>query len=342
MLCAVSRRSGVLTDDPDPRAASACDGDASDAVFLNDPPALPRLPLPLPNANGSVPTPGMAIPGDDASLEASAERNPPPEEALAGEPERNPWGSDSAKPKIGGGPPPTKTGADDGASGESGGLDDEEGVAGPLPNALPWSFSGINPGPSEPDGDPTDPTKEEGWTIPPLEGEGDPCPEPKTFFGSNRAISALSNPNPRLPPGGGVPAFPDPASTIPTRLGGVGVSTSSGSGRAPNPTFAEPGEVARNCVARAFQLPARRTRAPVVFLSPTKKPPGDDAYPSEPEPEPPRASCAYASTSVGLHALHQRSSPRSSAASASASRKYTDASRRPPPGAAAAAKAYAR
>jgi hypothetical protein len=286
----------------------------------------------------------MAIPGDDASLEASAERNPPLEAEPAGEPERNPWGSDSAKPKIGGGPPPTKTGADDGASGESGGLDDEEGVAGPLANALPWSFSGTDPGPSNPDGDPTDPTKDEGWTIPPLEGEEDECPpEPSTFFGSNRAISALSNPNPRLPPGGGVPASPDPASTIPTRLGGGGVSTSSGSARAANPTFAEPGEVARNCVARAFQLPARRGNALVVFLSPTKKPPGDDAYPSEPEPEPPRASCAYASTSVGLHALHvSRMSPRSSAASASASRKYTDASRRPPPGAAAAAKAYVR
>ena len=231
-----------MTDDrSDPRAASACDGDASETLVsrpkrvpADDSPPLPRLPAdPLPNANGRLPTPGMAIPGDDASLEASAERNPPLEAEPAGEPERNPCGSDSAKPKIGGGPPPTKTGADDGASGESGGLDDEEGVAGPLANALPWSFSGTDPGPSEADGDPTDPTKDEGWTIPPLEGEEDECPpEPKTFFGSNRAISALSNPNPRLPPGGGVPATGLGELLSLGELPGESTTTSSGRGEA--------------------------------------------------------------------------------------------------------------
>ena len=100
------------------RAASACAGDASEAASRpRRPPPPPRLPLPLPNAKGSVPIPGTATPGDDASREASAERNPPPEEprpeeAPAGEADRNP--SASAKPKIGAGP---ETGADAGAAG---------------------------------------------------------------------------------------------------------------------------------------------------------------------------------------------------------------------------------
>ena len=201
------------------RAASACAGDASEAASRpRRPPPPPRLPLPLPNAKGSVPIPGTATPGDDASREASAERNPPPEEprpeeAPAGEADRNP--SASAKPKIGAGP---ETGADAGARGESGGLDDEEGVAGPSPLAplagVPWKGE-------------CDPfTKDEGTPT------SFPVPVPSTedpirASGSNLAISALSNPG-RLESARRAPAFAagppaaDVASAIPTRLGGGG------------------------------------------------------------------------------------------------------------------------
>ena len=183
-----------------------------------------------------------------------------------------------------------------------------------------------------------------------------------TRSGSNRANSALSNP--RLPPDGGVPPAPaPPASTIPTRLGGGGVSTSSVSGRAANPFLTEPGEVARNCVARAFQLPARRGRfcSAATFLSSrfspeTEHPPGDaPAFSSDPETdrdgtetrlrpshdkEASRKHVEGSSSCARSPRAPNGASPRSSARSASASRKYTDASRRPPPGAAAAANAY--
>ena len=324
------------------RAASACAGDASEAASRpRRPPPPPRLPLPLPNAKGSVPIPGTATPGDDASREASAERNPPPEEprpeeAPAGEADRNP--SASAKPKIGAGP---ETGADAGARGESGGLDDEEGVAGPSPLAplagVPWKGE-------------CDPfTKDEGTPT------SFPVPVPSTedpirASGSNLAISALSNPGRlesarRAPTFAAGPPAADVASAIPTRLGGGGVSTSSASGRKKNganrSSFAEPGEVARNCVARAFQLPALRGRAFSFSASFSAAAEARDAYAYA-------SAAAYASPPISSRYAPfaflptNGASPIRSAASASASRKNTDASRRPPPGAAAAANAYAR